>query len=140
MSEPRDLWGLPRRLGFVYGIIGAVLVASACIPKAAVRDGPVICLFRSLTGHPCPGCGLTRSFVAVADLRVADAFAHHLFGPPLFAGLVALVVGRIVTSRSRVCWFPDGLQASLVVRVVVVIWLLWAIFRLGASISGRDPV
>lgn len=136
MRDELDLWGLPRRHGFVYLIFAAVLVASACLSQSALQDSPVICLFRRITGHPCPGCGLTRSFVAMADFRFAEAFAHHLFGPLLFAGLLVALLGRILTARSRVCWFPDGLQASSALAVLVSVWLLWAIFRLGASISG----
>ena len=135
-DESLDLWGLPRRQGFVYAIFAVMLVASAWISQATVHDGPVICLFRRITSHPCPGCGLTRSFVAAADLRLHDAFAYHLFGPLLFGGLLIAILARLVTARSRTCWFPDGLWASRAVRALVSIWLLWALFRLGASIWG----
>lgn len=50
---------------------------------------PVLCSFRRLTGWPCPGCGLTRSFTFLAHGRVAEGFAMNWFGPPLFLLLVA---------------------------------------------------
>jgi hypothetical protein len=46
---------------------------------------PTLCLFRLLTGWPCPGCGLTRSFAFTAHLQFLQAFRMHPLGPPLFA-------------------------------------------------------
>lgn len=58
------------------GLIGAVL-----LPDRVVRDGPVLCLFRRITGWPCPSCGLTRSWQAIGHGRVGDGLASHPFGP-----------------------------------------------------------
>ena len=99
--------GSPRRLGIVDGILAAVLIASAVLPRALVEEGPVVCLFRRITGHPCPGCGLTRSFVAMADLRLGEAFAHHVFGPLVFLGLLVAVSGRLIVGR-----FPRVLRMA----------------------------
>ena len=56
------------------------LGAAFAISPDHVEDGPVICPFRRLTGLPCPGCGLTRSWVYLAHGRWGDAFAAHPFG------------------------------------------------------------
>jgi hypothetical protein len=69
------IWPAPnRKFGFVdaLGVTGVVgLLVARFIPVARLIPfwG---CLFRKLTGWPCPGCGLTR---------VADRFAHgHFLG------------------------------------------------------------
>jgi hypothetical protein len=61
-----------------------------------------VCLFKNLTGLPCPGCGLTHSFCSLAKGRVASAFAFNAIGPPMFllaAGFwfrsLAIVLGRM---------------------------------------------
>ena len=131
-----DLWGLPRRLGFVYGIFAALLIASATLPLALVEDGPVLCLFRRITGHPCPGCGLTRSFVAAAHLRLGEAFAHHVFGPLIFAGLLVAVSGRVFLARTRICCFPRVLRSSRALWGLGLAWFVWAGFRLATSYAG----
>ena len=131
-----DLWGLPGRLGFVYWIFAALLIASATLPRALVVDGPVLCLFRRITSHPCPGCGLTRSFVAAAHLRLGEAFAHHPFGPLIFAGLLVAVSSRVFLARTGLCWFPGGLGRGAVLQVLGLAWGVWAVFRLAASFAG----
>ncbi len=48
---------------------------------------PFFCPLRVLTGIPCPGCGLTRSFIAITQGDLIGALNYHLFGPFLFLGL-----------------------------------------------------
>jgi Protein of unknown function (DUF2752) len=62
-------------------LASAALVGAAVLPDRAVEDGPVVCLFRRVTGSPCPSCGLTRSWQALGHGRVSDAFRFHPFGP-----------------------------------------------------------
>ncbi len=45
---------------------------------------PILCGFRRLFGVPCPGCGLSRSFVFLAHGQVLEAFRANWMGPPLF--------------------------------------------------------
>ena len=41
---------------------------------------PGICTFRSLTGIPCPGCGLLRSMVSAMHGAVARSLEYHRLG------------------------------------------------------------
>ena len=50
------------------------------------------CDFQDATRVPCPGCGLTTSFTAMAHGHVVDAFAAHLMGPPLFVITLAVAL------------------------------------------------
>ena len=54
--------------------------------------GVPVCLFRALTGLPCPGCGLTRALSSLIQGHPAAAFSYHPFAfivLPLFAMLAA---------------------------------------------------
>jgi len=45
------------------------------------------CAFRSVTGIPCPGCGMTRAFLLLSQLRLVDAFAMNPASPALLTAL-----------------------------------------------------
>ena len=72
-------------------LAAAALVASAVVPPHILRDGPVICPFRAVTGRPCPACGMTRSWSAMSHGQVREAGRHHLFGPITFVAALAIV-------------------------------------------------
>ncbi len=46
------------------------------------------CPWRMLLGIQCPGCGLTRAFVALAQGDLRAAWTFHPWAFPLFAGAV----------------------------------------------------
>lgn len=46
------------------------------------------CLARRLTGIPCPGCGLSRAWLAALRLDFRGAFAYH----PMFWSIPALML------------------------------------------------
>ncbi|MDJ0557342.1 MAG: DUF2752 domain-containing protein [Microcoleaceae cyanobacterium MO_207.B10] len=47
-------------------------------------------------GIPCPGWGLTRSFMAVARGDLSQAIAYHLFGPLFFCVFVIAVLHLVL--------------------------------------------
>ena len=58
----------------------AALVGAVLLPDRATTDGPVLCLFRRVTGRPCPSCGLTRSWQAIGHGRIDEGLSAHPFG------------------------------------------------------------
>jgi Protein of unknown function (DUF2752) len=46
---------------------------------------PELCMTRRLTGLDCPGCGMTRSFIALAHGDLAAAWSYNPAGLWLFA-------------------------------------------------------
>lgn len=77
------------------GIGSAVLCLIASVGSLTVlfKNG-FKCVFRTLTGVPCPGCGMTRAMISVLKFEFSDAFYYHpLFCVPplmLVVGIVAL--------------------------------------------------
>ena len=59
-------------------------------------SSPFQCLFLATTGIPCPGCGLTRSFMAVAQNNLIEALNYHLLGPFLFFALLLTCIHLIL--------------------------------------------
>lgn len=97
----RRLDELTRRPWFGPGAVLAVCVVVLVLAATMTPgDGaltlfgwevPVVCGFRRLTGHPCPGCGLTRSFTWLAHGHPIEAFRINALGPIVFAFVAAQV-------------------------------------------------
>ncbi len=72
--------------GIIYGLIALlVLIAARLLPLLDVAPS---CVFKGLSGIPCPSCGATRSVVFLSHGRVADAFLMN----PAVATVVLIVV------------------------------------------------
>lgn len=91
-------WWFGHALIFAMSV--AVVVAAAVLtPSAEVvsffgSDVPVLCGWRQMTGLPCAGCGLTRSFTFMAHGRIAEAFSMNYLGPFLFALVASQIPWR----------------------------------------------
>lgn len=84
----------------LFVVFTGILVASAWLSPQAEGVSlfgyrlPPLCLFREITGHRCPGCGLTRSFTYMGHLQVEAAFRMHPLGPFLYGLVVHQAVVR----------------------------------------------
>lgn len=72
-------------------LVMAAYVLAAALPLRGVDALPVLCPFRRLTGLPCPGCGGTHAFVAMAHGQFSAAWGYNPLAVAVFlAGLVWL--------------------------------------------------
>ena len=72
-AEHKEILWLAGRLCFFAALPAAVML----IPTSAVEQGPTLCLIKNLTGHDCPGCGLTRAFPSVAHFEFRRAWQFN---------------------------------------------------------------
>ena len=96
---------------------------------------PGMCLSQALLGIPCPGCGLTRSFVAFSLGDIQSAFHFNAMGPVLYIICLMQIPYRVAEyfrvgqssawwarAKARfdlVTWFVlAGLVAQWVVRIL----------------------
>jgi hypothetical protein len=86
---------------------------------------PITCGSRALLGIECPGCGLTRSFVALAHGKVNESLAFHRVGWLL----AAAVVGQLVYRP----WMLHELRTKLPKRE----WPTWVGSVLIAALIGN---
>jgi hypothetical protein len=96
-----------------------------------------MCPIAIVTGHPCPGCGLSRATFALLHGDLHEAMRLHPLAPlvsPLFGGFLAygalayVVVGRWPGTRGR--------AAARVAAAGIALWALllavWVARFLGA--------
>ena len=128
----------------------AILVAAFCcriepggivffrLPVIGV-DIPLVdgCLSRRMLGVSCPGCGLTRSFVAVAHGQFRLAVEYNAVGPALFILCMLQIPYRIWAYfredrvKGRLKWVHDRLGAIIWVAAAAL-FFFWA-YRLVAG-------
>ena len=98
----------------------AMLVAGAVLP--ALPGHPhLFCPLRTLTGVPCPLCGMTTSVEATVHLHLGHALAANPAGVVAVGAAVHLAVRR-----------PATIRVSLPLLAVALV-LMWAfeLFRFG---------
>jgi len=104
---------------------GARIAAGAMVAVAAVR--PAIpfefvppCPLRTLTGIPCPMCGMTRGVTSLVN----GDFAHALLMNPASYLAVAIAVLLFVQWRTRRVVIP----VWLIIVVLATAWT-WQLFK-----------
>ncbi len=111
--------------GFALTLIAARLLvpvgAEVAAPNGAAM-GPA-CWLRQWLSVPCPTCGLTRSFVALAHGDIGAAFIWHPAGPMLFLamGIFALTAfmalarrAPALADRPAVRWWMQAIAVAVV--------------------------
>jgi hypothetical protein len=118
----------PGKLDWVIAL-GAttVLVVSALFTP---EDPPAVsvCAFYSITGLPCPGCGLTRAFCCISHLRWGDAWGFNPFGFIWYALTIFLVVRPMLIRRTSYAERENKWMASRwsYIMPIVLVAGMWA--------------
>lgn len=113
-------------LSFLLGISAGGRVA---LPATEISI-PSLCLWKNTTGVDCPGCGLTRCFVAMAHADWRTAYRYHPFGMLLFAFTIlqipyqSMQCRRIARGRGRFRLPMLGVLVWLLLGAMLTQWLL----------------
>ena len=116
------------------GILGTAWVLPALWARGVNPIPP--CIFHQVTGLPCPFCGGTRSFAAMAHGNLLGAAHVFPIGPLLFLALVAAVLycsWAVVSGRRIQVTMERGLVRTLTVLALAMLAASWAskLFILG---------
>jgi hypothetical protein len=76
------------------------VVAAAWLADPA-KLGVDLCWFRRLSGLPCPGCGLTRSLLALTQGDLRRSVAFHPFGPLVLGWALAAASTALLRGPAR---------------------------------------
>lgn len=69
-------------------VCGSVISIIAVVNYCLLRSTQ-LCVFRAVTGLPCPGCGLTHSGLAFCRGEVAESLRYHALLVPYILTLAA---------------------------------------------------
>ena len=117
---------LQRRTALLTAGCGlALLVLARFFPWSSV---PAFCSFRNFTGYPCPGCGMTRSWVHMIHGRTLEALTINPFGSLLF---VFLILGLLYLGLRSFFGIP-ALRLSMSSRGRIILWV-----SIGAALAAN---
>lgn len=143
--RPEHLWLLALAAG---ALIGSFVVQAS--PEGQITLTfplwaqeirlPQVCTSRWVFGVSCPGCGLTRSFAAIAQGDWRGAFRCNPMGPVLFIVCVAQLPYRLMEyyglGRSVPWWVALKAKFDLVTWFVVAGLVgQWVVRLIGAGME-----
>ena len=145
MNGTLSVWNRPRSYWDVVGkhlpltlLSGMTLLVAGLVPLhlLPVRS----CTFLELTGYPCPFCGFSRSFWAMARWDWAYAFHEAPLACLFYVTVVltfavnalGLLLGRQI--RLSRLLFPQGMNARWIFIVACVLFFLNWFYRLALGL------
>ena len=83
------------------------------------------CIFHELTGLYCPGCGITRMFFAIIELKFYDAFRYN---PLVFILLIISILYLLLKSLLKK-YNINLIIPNYIYYILLVIVIFYGIFR-----------
>lgn len=77
-----------------------------------------LCFFHSITGMPCPFCGMTRAFLAIGQLNFTKAFYFH----PLSIIILSTMIIYLCCKKFPL-WLRHKTWAYLFLFVTIATWI-----------------
>lgn len=107
-------------------LVGLALVAAflSWLGPVLAETWPILCPFRFLTQLSCPGCGMGRACIALAQGNLAGAWHYH----PFAFFLIPLALGLACSpSRFGRAWLalPPYFRKGLAGGVLALVLALW---------------
>lgn len=107
--------------------------------NSKINPGFGVCMFKNITGVPCPSCGTTRSLILLANGHFKEAILMNPLGiavAVIMVGVPILMIFDIVFQRQVLF---DGYQkaekiirtkwvATLLILLIVTNWI-WNIYK-----------
>jgi hypothetical protein len=105
--------------------VSGVIACAYVLPAEGLAGGA--CWWQKYFGFDCPGCGLTRSFVAMAHGQFDEAVACNAAGPLLFFGALVLLTDRAARlAFDRRLYLPGGEDKFFGLALIVMLsnWII----------------
>lgn len=105
-----------------------------------IEKAQSLCVFKMLTGLPCPGCGITKSLIFLYQGDLAKSLSFHVFGLPLVLScilLIGLLSVELITKKAyfRSLFYSRRVGYGLAIALGVYHLIRLTIFLSNASFS-----
>ncbi len=87
---------------FAIFILGVPLLLSLNSSSSLLSSQQSLCPFKMLTGMPCPGCGITKSIVAIYEGAFVQSLLFHPFGIVAFTLSITFLFAQALLNKAQV--------------------------------------
>jgi hypothetical protein len=120
-------------------VCGGILLLSFLLPmpnNGKILNVGSICSFQNFFGLPCPGCGLTRSFVAMGHGLFQESYRWHPLGPFLFGlTVIYLIASLFLLNKQPPLKIDWRVQVGSLLVLAFVMLVFW-----GLRLNGVFPM
>jgi hypothetical protein len=112
------------------GLVLWLLYTRVFWPLKAMHTTLPACPFLTITGHPCPFCGGTRSFAYMWDGHVSQAALYYPLGPLLFVGTfvaIPVLAAALLLDRDLDIHLPEPVRRAAMGAGLGVLAVSWAL-------------
>jgi len=94
-----------------------------------IEEKQSYCPHKMLTGLPCPGCGITKSFTAIYQGELLKSFQAHLLGIPslLMAFFMVVVFSMEITTGKE--YFDGFLYSKKLAYIIAIVLAVYHLVR-----------
>lgn len=92
------------------------------------------CIFKSIIGVPCPGCGLTRAWISFIKGNISEAFYWH----PLFLMILALAILILLYFKGSFIKYRRYILIAIV--TIVGLYIIVYIVRMVILFPSVEPL
>lgn len=94
------------------------------------------CLFKIITGLPCPSCGMTHAFINLGHCHVQEAFFDNLMGPVVYFALFVIFIISVYALATKkpllsILWRKWQRHVFISVVTLATISWIWNIYKHG---------
>ena len=92
-----------------------------------------VCLFKNVTGIPCPSCGITRSILSLAHGNIQEAFYLNPLGIIVFGAIIIIpvwIITDLLIQKNSFGLFYKSMEKTfqkrwVAIAAIIGILLIW---------------
>lgn len=116
-----------KKLFIIFGIVMGIFLLTVFVKHL---NGESFCIFKHLTGIPCPGCGISRGLAAIFTGHFVKACQYNLLSYPIAIGSFIIVIWNVVDLLKGKDTYLEAfhrikLNPILIVLLVIFVLLNW---------------
>ncbi|GDX53208.1 hypothetical protein LBMAG27_22550 [Bacteroidota bacterium] len=96
-----------------------------------IHSHKTLCMFKLITGIPCPGCGMGRATLELFNGNISQSFQYNILCIPFTIGIVSslfwMIFDLINNKETFFCFLKMNLKSKYKILLISIIMIDWSI-------------